>query len=65
MTVVGAPDEWVDLIGTLIPDILELVISAWQGMPPIANDAHEDPTTEALCRRLRQEPQCLRPPPPD
>lgn len=54
MTVVGAPDQWADLIDTLIPHILELVISAWQEMPPLADDAREDPTTEALCRRLRQ-----------
>lgn len=54
MTVVGEPDQWADLIDTLVPNILELVISAWQDMPSLDGDAREDPTTEELCRRLRQ-----------
>lgn len=54
MNLIGAPDEWIDLIDTLVPDILGLVISEWEAMPPPALDAREDPTTEALCRRLRQ-----------
>ena len=54
MSLIGAPDEWIDLIDTLVPDILDLVISTWEAMPPPASDAHEDPTTEAVCRCLRQ-----------
>ena len=54
MNLIGAPDEWVDLIGTLVPDILDLVISTWEAMPPPKSNAREDPTTEALCRCLRQ-----------
>lgn len=54
MNLIGAPDEWIDLIDTLVPDILDLVISTWAVMPPPASDAREDPTTEDLCRRLRQ-----------
>ncbi len=54
MTLIGAPDEWIDLIDTLVPDILDLVISTWESMPPLASDAREDPTTETLCRCLRQ-----------
>ena len=54
MQLVGVPDEWVDLIDTLVPDILDLVIATWEEMPPIATNALEDPTTEALCRLLRQ-----------
>ena len=54
MTWYGVPDAWVDLIGTLVPDILELVESTWRTMPPLREDAREDPTTEALCRQLRQ-----------
>ena len=54
MNLIGPPDEWVDLIGTLVPDILDLVISTWEAMLPPASNAREDPTTETLCRCLRQ-----------
>lgn len=54
MNLIGAPDEWIDLIDTLVPDILDLVISTWEAMPLPKSDAREDPTTEDLCRRLRQ-----------
>ena len=49
----GAPDAWLDLIASLVPDILQLVWSTWQTMPPLAPNALEDPTTEEFCRRLR------------
>lgn len=51
---VGAPDDWLDLIASQVPDILALVRRTWQTMPPLAADALEDPTTEEFCRRLRQ-----------
>ena len=54
MTWLGAPDEWLDLMASLVPDILALVRRTWQTMPPLAPDALEDPTTEEFCRRLRQ-----------
>lgn len=54
MTWLGAPDEWLDLMASLVPDILALVRRTWQTMPPLAPDALEDPTTEKFCRRLRQ-----------
>jgi len=54
MNLIGAPDEWIDLIDTLVPDILDLVLSTWEAMPPPASDAREDPTTEDLYRRLCQ-----------
>ena len=54
MSPIGVPDEWINLIDTLLPDIMELVISTWEAMPSPAPDAHEDPTTEDLCRCLRQ-----------
>jgi len=55
MTLIGTPPpEWVNLIDYLVPDILSLVISTWEEMPPPAPDALEDPTTEQLCRCLRQ-----------
>ena len=49
----GVPDAWLDLIASLVPDILQLVWSTWQTMPPLARDALEDPTTDELCRKLR------------
>ncbi|MGJ8527430.1 hypothetical protein [Maritalea sp.] len=54
MNIIGAPDEWIGLIDTLVPDVLNLVLETWKTMPPLASDAREDPTTEELCRRLRQ-----------
>lgn len=54
MKFVGAPDAWRELIDTLVPDILDLVVSSWGNMPTLAPNAREDPTTEELCRRLRQ-----------
>ena len=49
----GVPDDWLDLIASLVPEILQLVWSTWQTMPRLARNALEDPTTEDLCRRLR------------
>ncbi len=54
MRSLGTPDHWLDLFAALVPDILELVRSTWTTMPALAPDALEDPTTEELCRRLRQ-----------
>jgi hypothetical protein len=54
MMMVGTPDQWVDLIDSMVPNILDLVTSAWEAMPPLSGDAHEDPTTKTLCRLLRQ-----------
>ncbi len=54
MSLFGSPDDWVDLIDSLIPQILELIVKTWATMPGLAADAREDPTTETFCRRLRQ-----------
>lgn len=54
MTFIGTPSEWVNLIDSLVPNILDLVISTWKKMPPSPSDALEDPTTEELCKCLRQ-----------
>ena len=53
MIPVGAADQWVDFIDTLVPEILELVVDTWSVMPSFQGDQREDPTTEELCRRLR------------
>lgn len=54
MQAIGTPSEWVNLIDSLVPDILELIVVTWEAMPSSARNAREDPTTEALCRLLRQ-----------
>lgn len=54
MSPTGTPSEWVDLIGPFVPQILTLVISTWEDMPPPAPDDGEDKITIALCRALRQ-----------
>jgi hypothetical protein len=53
MSLVGAPSEWIDLLDSLVPDILDLAVSTWNDMAPLTPDALENPTTEALCRMLR------------
>lgn len=54
MNFAGAPSEWLNLIDSMVPDIMDLVTSTWTTMPPLASDVREDPTTETLCRLLRQ-----------
>ena len=54
MAVVGAPTDWADLIDPLVPQILSLVIAAWEGMPQSAPSEGEDNITIALCRALQQ-----------
>lgn len=53
MSVYGNPEQWQDLLDSLVPDIIELVLSAWQTMPSIAPDSKEDPVSLELCRQLR------------
>lgn len=53
MNLVGAPGEWSDLIESLVPDILALIISTWTAMPAVSTTPGEDPITEQLCRLLR------------
>ena len=54
MAIVGTPTDWADLIDPLVPQLLALVIAAWEGMPPPAPDEGEDRITIALCRTLQQ-----------
>lgn len=53
MKAVGVPTEWVDLIDSMVPDILDLVVASWSLMPSIDPASREDPITEELCRLLR------------
>ena len=54
MKTVGRLDEWLDLLDSLVGDILDLVVLTWNNMPCLSPNALEDPTTEELCRRLRE-----------
>lgn len=53
MTPIGSPADWVNLLDSLVPEILALVIATWEEMPPLTGDALEDPISTALCERLR------------
>lgn len=53
MSVVGASDEWIDLLERMLPNILRLVVEVWTGMPKPFSDDKEDKITEFLCRALR------------
>ncbi len=35
MTLIGTPDEWIGLIDDMVPNILDLVLSAWEEMPSL------------------------------
>jgi hypothetical protein len=50
----GSPEGWLGFIDTRIPDILSLVIEAWESLPPPAANELEDPVSESLCRALRR-----------
>jgi hypothetical protein len=53
MTLIGSPADWINLLDSLVPEILALVIATWEEMPLPAGDALEDPISTALCERLR------------
>lgn len=52
--VLGDPQAWSDLLDSLVPEILAITLTAWESLPPIADDEHEDNITVQLCRALRQ-----------
>lgn len=54
MSIIGTPSEWADLIDSMVPEILSLVMAGWQEMPLTAQDEKEDNITIALCRILIQ-----------
>jgi hypothetical protein len=54
MSIIGEPSNWIDLIDSLVPDIIRVVIASWEGMSAPAPDAKEDKISEDLCRTLRQ-----------
>jgi hypothetical protein len=54
MAVIGAPTDWLDLIGPKVPEILDLVISTWDDMPAPPPTDSEDEITNKLWRALVQ-----------
>lgn len=50
----GSPEQWIGFIDTQIPNILDLVIEAWESLPPPSANEREDPVSESLCRVLRR-----------
>ena len=52
MAVVGLLTEWVDLIDSMAPEILKLVVATWEEMPSPASDDKEDNITSTLCLAL-------------
>jgi hypothetical protein len=54
MSIIGEPNNWIDLIDSLVPDIIRVVIASWEGMSAPTPDAKEDKISQDLCRILRQ-----------
>ena len=56
MTHFGSPADWVDLIDSQVPDILALVITSWESLPPPAANEHENNITNRLCAKMQNAP---------
>jgi hypothetical protein len=54
LSVTGAADNWIELLETMLPNILRLVVDVWDDLPKPPVDNKEDAITEALCRALRK-----------
>jgi len=54
LSVIGTPTEWIDLIDSMVPEILSLVVATWRDMPSPAPDEKEDKITDDLCLALRR-----------
>jgi hypothetical protein len=52
VSVIGAPREWLDLVDQMVPQVLGLLISTWEGMPPPDPMSSEDRITDELWRAL-------------
>jgi hypothetical protein len=53
MRTLGSPIEWRNLLDSLVPDILALIVATWEQMPSPEGDALEDPMSTTFCKRLR------------
>ena len=53
---IGSPEQWLDLIDSQLPNIIELIVHTWEALPPPAANELEDRVSKKLCRALRQSP---------
>jgi hypothetical protein len=49
----GSPDDWMDFLDPIIPDIVHLIADTWPTSPTPAGDEMEDAITNSFCRTLR------------
>ncbi|MHB9022627.1 MAG: hypothetical protein ACYC7E_00400 [Armatimonadota bacterium] len=54
MSIIGVATEWSDLIASMLPEVLSLVLECWEKMSSPEPDETEDNITIALCRVLKQ-----------
>jgi len=54
VSLIGVPSEWLDLVHSKVPEILNLVIATWEGLPSPSPDQKEDSISVELCRALQQ-----------
>lgn len=54
MSVSGSPSSWLDLLETMLPELLQLVVDTWQVLPRPLVDDKEDAITNVLCSALRK-----------
>jgi len=54
MSVLGSPSDWAGFLERMMPDILRLIVDAWEALSLSVTDDREDEITEVLCRALRQ-----------
>jgi hypothetical protein len=54
VSIIGTPSEWADLIESMLPEVLNLVLKSWEDMLPPPPNETEDNITVALCRTLVQ-----------
>lgn len=57
MSQFGSPREWVDLIDSLVPDILDLVVDTWESLPVPAGNELENSITNRLCAAMQNSPK--------
>ena len=56
MIPLGSPADWVNLIDSQVPDILELIITSWRSLPAPAPNELENNITNRLCARMQNAP---------
>lgn len=55
MSMIGSTNGWIDLFEQMLPELLELVIDAWQSLSPPFTSDKEDAITTHLCKALRKD----------